>query len=45
MTQDFMKSVMDGHRQTLDEAAFYYQVTFADTKYCHRYINFEVDVE
>lgn len=27
------------------EADFHYQVTYCDTKYCHRYINFEIEAD
>ena len=45
MTEEFVKKVLEQHKQTLEEAEFTYQVTFCETKYCHRYINFEVDAE
>jgi len=37
--------VIDSHEQTLREADFFYQVTYCDTKYCHRFVNFEVEQE
>lgn len=27
------------------DAEFHYQVTFCETKYSHRYINFEIDAD
>ncbi len=45
LTKDLIQNIISAHKQTLKEAEFHYQVTFCDTKYCHRYINFEIDVE
>ena len=36
---------MLAHKQTLREAEFHYQVTFCETKYSHRYINFEIEAD
>ena len=45
MSQEFIECVMKAHRQTLRDAEFHYQVTFCETKYSHRFINFEIDVD
>lgn len=45
MTQEFIQGVLTQHRETLKAAEFHYQVTFCETKYTHRYINFEIEAE
>ena len=35
--------MIQAHKQTLRVAQFYYQVTFCETRYSHRYINFEIE--
>jgi hypothetical protein len=42
MTDNFIKRVVETHNQSLRDSAFSYQVTFCQTKYCHRYINFVI---
>ena len=45
LTQDFIQQVLASHKQTMAEADFHYQVTYCETKYCHRYINFEIEAD
>ena len=45
LTKELVQNIISAHNQTLKEAEFYYQVTFCETKYCHRYINFEIEIE
>ena len=42
-TEDLIKNIIEQHKLTLLDAEYAYQVTFCETKYCHRYVNFEID--
>jgi hypothetical protein len=41
-TTQFISKVIETHSQRLLKGDYFYQVTFCQTKYCHRYINFEI---
>ena len=45
LTLEFVEKVIQAHRNTLREAEYHYQVTFCETKYSHRYINFEIEAD
>lgn len=42
LNEQFVDKVSATANQTLKNAEYFYQVTFCQTKYCHRFVNFEV---
>ena len=44
-TNQFIEQVAQNYQRSLSEARFSYQVTYCDTKYFHRFTNFEVQKE
>lgn len=41
----FLEKIMNSAQQKVKLSEFYYQVTFCEVKYCHRFANFEVPIE
>lgn len=44
LQNEFISKVLKTNEKNLKNADFFYQVTFCQTKYCHRFINFEIDM-
>jgi hypothetical protein len=42
---EFIRNVLKQHQTSLQNASYYYQVTYCETRYSHRTINFEVDAD
>jgi hypothetical protein len=40
--EDFAKKVLEVQHQQLQKAQYFNQITYSDTEYCHRFVNFEV---
>lgn len=41
--EEFIRKVLTQHAHSLHQADFFYQVTYCETRYSHRTINFEID--
>lgn len=42
---DFLRSIIAQHTLSLKKSLYHYQVTYCETRYSHRTINFEIDTD